>query len=170
MSSPRVCSFIGSNVDSSTFAVISVNTIQIKMGWAVSLVSVDSSNCSEKHSQSAMSLQNCCVKYLAITSQRCVTALLDSWRALIDDNISSLFSKSWNKESAASTKASFIVSSSWRDFLCLMIEWLTRNDALVSAFAYEFHCVRACLCFFSSPFYLLFFKYSFIGHYKCQYW
>ena len=105
-----VCSFMGSNVNSSSFAVISVNTIQTKMHiWAVSLASVDSSNCSEKRSHSAMFLWSCCVKSLAITSQHCVTVLLDSWWNLIDDNITGLFLKSWNKESAASTKASFII-------------------------------------------------------------
>ena len=41
-----------------------------------------------------------------------VTVILDSWRAVINDNISGLFLKSQNKESAASTKASFIISPS----------------------------------------------------------
>ena len=126
MSSPCVHSFMGSNVDSSSFSVISVNTIGIKMhNWVVSLVSVDSSNYGEKHSRPAKSLQSCVVKSLAITSQRCVTGLFDSWRALIDDNISGLFLKSRNKKSAASAKASSIISPSWKDFLCLMIEGLT---------------------------------------------
>ena len=106
------------------------DTIQIKThSWAVSLVSVDSSNCSEKHLQSAMSLWSCSVKSSAITSQHCVTVILDSCRALINNNISGLFLKSWNKESAASMKASFIISPSWKDFVCLIIEWLTCNDA-----------------------------------------
>ncbi|KAI9532118.1 hypothetical protein NQZ68_034323 [Dissostichus eleginoides] len=44
MSSPRVCSFIGRIVSSSSFAVMSVNTIRIKThNCAVSLTSVDSS-------------------------------------------------------------------------------------------------------------------------------
>ena len=90
MSFPHGRSFMSSNVNSSSFALISVFTIRIKMhSWAVSLVSVDFSNCSEKHLQSAMSFRSCCVKSSAITSQCCVTVLLDSWRALIDDNISS---------------------------------------------------------------------------------
>ena len=138
---------MGSNVNSSSFAVISIKTILIKMhNWAVSLVSVDLSNWSEKHPQSAMSLRSCCVKFSATTSQRCVTVHLDSWRALIDDDISSLFLKSRNKESAASTKASFIISPSWKDFLCLMIEWLTRNNASVSAFVCQFCCVKNVCC------------------------
>ena len=94
MSSPRVCSFMGSIVNSSSFAVISVNTTQIKMhNWAVTLTSVDSSNCSEKLSLSAMSFQSCCVKSSAMTLQRHVTVLLGSWRALIEDNIYGLFFK-----------------------------------------------------------------------------
>ena len=110
INSPCVHSFMSSNVNSSSFAVISVNTTWIKThSWAVSLVCVDSSKSSEKHSQSAMSLRSCYVKSSAITSQCCVTVLLDSWRTLIDDNISGLFLKSRNKESAASTKASFII-------------------------------------------------------------
>ena len=96
-------------------------------------------------SQSAMSLRSYFVKSSAITSQRCVTVLLDSWRALIEDNIY-LFLKSWNKESAASTKASFIISPSWKDFLCLMMEWLTSNDASTEAFAYELCCVKNDCC------------------------
>ena len=119
MSSPHAYSFMGSNVDSSSFSVISLNT------WI-----------------SAMSLRNCCIKSSAITSQRCATLLLDSWRALIDDNISGLFLKSRNKESAASTKASFIISSYGKDFLCLMIEWVARSNASVANFACEFHCMK----------------------------
>ena len=154
MSSLHVRSFMGSNVNNSSFAVVSVNTIRMKMhSWAVSLVSVDSSNCSEKHSQSAMSLQSCCIKSLAITSQRCVTVLLDSWRALIDDNISSMFLKSRNKESAASTKTSFIISPSWKDFLWVVIEWHTNNDALlVNSAVWKTTFVRSTVILVPSPF------------------
>ena len=91
--SPRA--FFHGNVNGSSFPAISINTIQIKMhNWTVSLVSVDLSTCSEKHLQSAMSLWSYYVKSSAISLQRCVTVLLDRWRALIDDNISGLFLKS----------------------------------------------------------------------------
>ena len=40
-----------------------------------------------------------------------------------------LFLKSLNNESAASTNASFTISPSWKDFLCLTMQWLTRKDA-----------------------------------------
>ena len=93
-----------------------------------------------------MSLWNCCVKSLAITSQCCVTVLFDSWRILSDNNISSLFLKSWNKESAASAKASFIISQSGKDLLWLVIEWLTCNNVSVAAFACEFRCVKNDYC------------------------
>ena len=107
MISPRVSSFMSSNVNSSCSSVISVNIIRIKThNWAVLLVSVGSSNYSGKHStQSAIPLQSCWIKSSAMTSQRCVTVLLDIWRAMNDDNISII----WNKESAASRKACFII-------------------------------------------------------------
>ena len=65
-----------------------LNTIPIKMhNCVVSFLFVDAPNCSEKHSQSAMPFQSRCVKSSAMTSQRRVTVFLDSWRALIEDNI-----------------------------------------------------------------------------------
>ena len=154
MSSPRVCPFMGSNVNSASSSVISVNTSRIKKhSWAVSLVSVDSSNCSAKHSQSAASLYEAAVSNCsAFTPQRCVTVLLDSWKALIDGNFCSLFLKSRNKESAASMKASYIISPSWKDFFCLMMEWLTRSDASLSGFDCEFHCVKKDCCPISCDF------------------
>ena len=132
ISSPRVCYFMGSSVNSSSFAV--------------SFTSVDSSNFSEKHSQSTMSFQSCCIKSLAMTSLRRVTVLLDSWRALIEDNISALFLKSRNNESAASTNASFTISPSWKDFLFFSIKWLTRNDASVAALTFEVCCENNDCC------------------------
>ena len=115
-------------------SVISVNTIWIEThSWAVLLVSVDSSHSSEKHSQSEMSLQRCCVKSSALNPRRCITVLLDSRRDFIDDNICSLFLKSQNKESAASTKASFIIicfrlllaSAVWKTTVVLLTSSLT---------------------------------------------
>lgn len=133
MSSPRVCPVIDSTVNSSSFAVISGNTIRMKIHtWAVSLASVGSSNCSEKHSQSAMSFQSCCIKSWAMASLRRATVLLDNWRALIEDNIFALFLKSWNNVSAASTNASFTISPSWKDFVLLMRRRLIRNNASVA--------------------------------------
>ena len=95
---------------------------------------------------STMSLRSCCVKSSAITSQRCVTVLFDSWRALIDDNISVFFffSKGFkNKESAVSMKASFIIFPSSKD---LMIDWLTHNNASGTAFACESRRVKNNCC------------------------
>ena len=115
-------------------SVISVNTIWIEThSWAVLLVSVDSSHSSEKHSESAMSLQRCSVKSSALNSRRCITVLLDSRRDFIDDNICSLFLKSQNKESAASPKASFIIicfrlllaSAVWKTTVVLLTSSLT---------------------------------------------
>ena len=106
-----------------------------------------------------MSLRSCCVTSSAITSQHREIVLLDNWRALIDDNISSLFKKSWHKEAVASMKASFIISPSWKDLLCKMTEWLTSNNDLVVAFACEFRCVKNDCCPINcdfSPFTFLF--------------
>ena len=82
---------------------------------AVSLTSVDSSDCSEKHSQSVMSLQSCWVKSSVMASLRRVTLFLDSWKALIEASISDLFFKVSEQQVRCFNK--------WRkDFLFLMIK------------------------------------------------
>ena len=116
MSSRRVCSFAGSAVINSSFAVRSQNTIRRKMHiGAVSITSVDSSSCSKKHSQFSISFRTRWVKSLTTASQRRVASCLDSCRALVDDNIPALFLKSLNSELAASRNASFTISPSWKD-------------------------------------------------------
>ena len=142
MSSPRVCSFMKSTVNSSSFAVISLNTIRIKTHiWAVSLTSVDSSNCSEKNSQFLMSVHICWVKSLAMASQRRVTVCLDSCRALIEDNISALFLKSRNNESAASTNASFRLGRT--SCFSVLEGLLVFNNGVT----HPERCFGGCLCF-----------------------
>ena len=115
MKSPCVRSFMGSNVNSSSFAVISVNTIRIKMhNWAISLVSVDLSNLQwETIAVCNVSPKLLCQILGHYFTVLCNCILMD----LLDDNISGLFLKFLNKESAASTKASFIISSSCKDFM-----------------------------------------------------
>ena len=146
MSSPRVCAFICKTVKSSSFAVISW-TIRIKMhNWALSVMSVDSSICSEKHSQQSMSLASCCTKLSPIISHRLVTVFLVNWTALTADIISVLFLNSLNNASDASMKASFTITPSWKHFLCLTIVRLTRNDASVAALAFDVGRVKRDCC------------------------
>lgn len=142
MSSPWVCSFMGSIVNGSSFAVISLNNAQLCcISYVCGLVQLQW----ETHG-SAMSFQGCCVKSSTMCSPRCVTVFLHSWRALIEDNISSLFSKSRNKESAAWIKDSFIIFQSWKAFLCLIMGWLTWNNALLVVLAFEVSCVENAYC------------------------
>lgn len=143
MSSHHVCSFIGSTVNSSSFAVMSVNSIRIKMhNCAVSLTSVDSSNCCEKHSQSAMSFQSCLVKFSAMASLHRVTVLLDSWRALIEASISLFVFKVSEQQVSCFNKCFFYQLSIFEGFLVfndeVMLQWLP--------FAFEVSCEKNDCC------------------------
>ena len=138
MSSLRVYSSMGITINSFSFAVISLNTMQIKMHTlAVLLTSVDSSNCSEKHSQSPMSLHICWIKSSAITSQRRCNC---SCRALIEDDMSALFSKSRNLGSAASMNLSVLGG------LLVFNEDASHPERCFATFAFEVCFVKNDCC------------------------
>lgn len=135
--SPCVCSFMGSNVNSSSFAVIYANTIWIKIhNWAVTYI------CWLVQLQwEPLTLCDVPPKPLSQILGRDFTAPCNyaSWWLYSFDlrYYFHLFLKSQNNETAASTNGSFIISLPWNDLLCLKMEWLIRNEASVPAFTVE---------------------------------